>query len=189
MQPKTICTVRTVEILPNGDTEDDAVDGTARADRYIGCREKFIMLAMFNWHLSNNNYVKGGNNFLLRPVDGGRRMVVYDGGGGRWREGLASRGGGGTWNRRDGDDDGRWTTIYGGRCRSPAKLFLPLPPPSLVSDRQTELNKMYSIRLLIVSRVATHVRWLSPEHRPPASLEGGDVQTNWKKLFHSSVRR
>lgn len=76
MQPKTICTVRTVEILPNGDAEDDAADGTARADRYIGCREKFIMLAMFNWHLSNNNHVKGGNNFLLRPW--------------RWREGLGS---------------------------------------------------------------------------------------------------
>ena len=71
--------------------------------------------------------------------------------GGAWL--LASRGGGGTRNRRDGDDDGR--------CRSPAKLFLPLPPPSLVSDRQTELNKMYSIRLLIVSRIATHVSWLS----------------------------
>ena len=122
MQPKTICTVRTVEILPNGDAEDDAADGTARADRYIGCREKFIMLAMFNWHLSNNNYVKGGNNFLLRPW--------------RWREGLGSwqvagRGGGGTRNRRDGDD---------GRCRSPAKLFLPLPPASLVSDRQTRIE-------------------------------------------------
>ena len=50
MQPKTICMARTVEILPNGDAEDDAADGTARADRYIGCREKFIMLmlAMFN---------------------------------------------------------------------------------------------------------------------------------------------
>ena len=104
---------------------------------------------------------------------GGRGLAL---GKSRWRR-TAERG-----------TDGTATTMDDAR-RSPAKLFLPLPPPSLVSDRQTELNKMYSIRLLIVSRVATHVRWLSPEHRPPASLEGGDGQTNWKKLFHSSVRR
>lgn len=37
---------RTAGILPNGDA-DDAADGTARADLYVGCREKFIMLARF----------------------------------------------------------------------------------------------------------------------------------------------
>ena len=105
---------------------------------------------------------------------GGRGLAL---GKSRWRR-TAERG-----------TDGTATTMDDAR-RSPAKLFLPLPPPSLVSDSQTELNKMYSIRLLIVSRIATHVNvsWLSPEHRPPASLEG-DGQTNWKKLFHSSVRR
>ena len=52
--PKTICMVRTGEILPNGDDADDAVDGTARADRYIGWREKFIMLARFYAYANNS---------------------------------------------------------------------------------------------------------------------------------------
>lgn len=41
---------RTAGILRNGDA-DDATDGTARADLYVGCREKFIMLARLGWHL------------------------------------------------------------------------------------------------------------------------------------------
>jgi len=50
--PKTICMARIGEILPNGDAEDAAaVDGTARADRYIGWREKFIMLARLDGRL------------------------------------------------------------------------------------------------------------------------------------------
>ena len=44
IMPKTIWMARIFEILPDGDV--DAVDGTARADLYIGCREKLIMMLL-----------------------------------------------------------------------------------------------------------------------------------------------